>query len=146
DRPERGRGWGGRAREGPRGEGRVRLQRCHRDLRGSHEGRHHRPHQGRAHGAAERFLGGRTDAHHRGDGGGEAEGGEGGWRALHAARRRLLRRERSRTPRPRGVRVAASEGTLPPEPFTYDVWNTLLRDIVTPEGRVDYPRLAERRD
>src|SRR5947207_442927 len=35
---------------------------------------------------------------------------------------------------------------LPPEPFSYDAWNALLAEIVTPEGRVDYPRLAERRD
>ena len=35
---------------------------------------------------------------------------------------------------------------LPPEPFSYDAWNALLAEVVTPEGRVDYPRLAERRD
>ena len=45
------------------------------DLR---QGRRHRPDQGRAHGAAERGVGRRADAHHRGDGRREAEGGEGG--------------------------------------------------------------------
>ena len=34
---------------------------------------------------------------------------------------------------------------MPSTPFSYDAWNALLRDIVTPEGKVDYGRLAERR-
>jgi len=33
-----------------------------------------------------------------------------------------------------------------PEAFRYDAWSSLLADIVTPEGKVDYARLAERRD
>src|SRR5207247_67619 len=33
-----------------------------------------------------------------------------------------------------------------PEPVRYDAWSALLADIVTPEGKVDYARLAERRD
>src|SRR5207247_803128 len=32
-----------------------------------------------------------------------------------------------------------------PEPVRYDVWSALLADIVTPEGKVDYARLAEHR-
>src|SRR5438105_2635128 len=32
-----------------------------------------------------------------------------------------------------------------PEPFRYDVWSALLADVVTPEGKVDYARLAEHR-
>ena len=32
-----------------------------------------------------------------------------------------------------------------PDPFRYDVWSALLADIVTPEGKVDYARLAEHR-
>ena len=51
---------------------------CDRGVRGPDEGRHHRPHQGGAHGAAERGVGRRPPAHHRGDGGREAEGREGG--------------------------------------------------------------------
>ncbi|TME76195.1 MAG: DUF547 domain-containing protein [Chloroflexi bacterium] len=35
---------------------------------------------------------------------------------------------------------------LTPEAFSYDSWDALLREVVTPDGRVDYPRLAERRD
>ncbi len=33
-----------------------------------------------------------------------------------------------------------------PEPFRYDAWSGLLAEIVTAEGKVDYARLAERRD
>ena len=33
-----------------------------------------------------------------------------------------------------------------PEPFRYDAWSALLAEIVTAEGKVDYARLAERRD
>ena len=36
-------------------------------------------------------------------------------------------------------------GTVPAS-FGYETWNALLAEIVTPEGRVDYARLAERRD
>src|SRR5262249_32205715 len=32
-----------------------------------------------------------------------------------------------------------------PEPFAYATWNALLAEVGTPEGRVDYPPLAERR-
>ena len=32
-----------------------------------------------------------------------------------------------------------------PEPLRYDAWSALLADIVTPEGKVDYARLAEHR-
>ena len=32
-----------------------------------------------------------------------------------------------------------------PEPFRYDAWTTLLGAIVTPEGKVDYAQLGERR-
>jgi hypothetical protein len=35
---------------------------------------------------------------------------------------------------------------IPPEAFSYDSWDALLSEVVTPDGRVDYPRLAERRD
>ena len=65
-------------------QGRVRLQRRHRGVRGPDQGRHHRPDQGRAHGAAERRVGRGPAAHHRGDDRREA-GGEG-------ARRRPCRR------------------------------------------------------
>ena len=78
DRQQRRPGRLGRGREGAPGQGIVRLQRGHRAVRGPDEGGHHRPHQGRAHGAAERGVGGRPAAHHRGDGGREAEGREGG--------------------------------------------------------------------
>ncbi len=30
--------------------------------------------------------------------------------------------------------------------FSYEAWNTLLAEIVTPDGKADYPRLADRRD
>ena len=76
DRQQRRSGRLGGRREGPSGQGLERLQRRDRGVRGPDEGRHHRPHQGRAHGAAERGVGGRAAAHHRGDGGREAEGGE----------------------------------------------------------------------
>ncbi len=33
-----------------------------------------------------------------------------------------------------------------PEPFRYDAWGALLVEIVTSDGKVDYARLAERRD
>jgi uncharacterized protein DUF547 len=33
-----------------------------------------------------------------------------------------------------------------PDPFTYDTWSTLLAEIVTPDGKADYERLAERRE
>ena len=50
-------------------EGRhVRLRRPGRGVRGHGRGRHHRPDQGRAHGAAGRGLGRRPPRHHRGDG------------------------------------------------------------------------------
>ena len=45
-----------------------------------------------------------------------------------------------------GVRVVVWEDQLPAEPFAYDVWNGLLAEVVTPDGRVDYARLAARRD
>jgi hypothetical protein len=32
------------------------------------------------------------------------------------------------------------------EPFSYGGWSALLAEIVSPDGRVDYPRLAARRD
>jgi hypothetical protein len=50
-----------------RGQGRVRLQRRDRRVRGPGQGRRHRPDQGRAHRAAERgAVGGGPAAHHRG--------------------------------------------------------------------------------
>src|SRR5690349_20545072 len=33
-----------------------------------------------------------------------------------------------------------------PEPFRYDAWTSLLRHVVTEDGKVDYARLLERRD
>jgi chaperonin GroEL len=74
-----------RGRQGQVGEGQLRLQRSQRDLRGPDEGRGDRPHQGRAHRAAERSERGLPAAHHRGDGGGEAGREEGRWRR-HARR------------------------------------------------------------
>src|SRR5207247_7317859 len=53
---------------------------------------------------------------------------------------------------PRHARTAQAPGRpqarerLMPEAFRYDAWSALLADIVTPEGKVDYARLAERRD
>ena len=78
DRHERRHGRLGRARQGPERQGRVRLQRRHRGVRGPDQGRHHRPDQGGAHGAAERRVGRRSAADHRGDGGREAGGEESG--------------------------------------------------------------------
>src|SRR5206468_3299401 len=93
DRPQRGAGRLGGAREGARGEGRLRVQRADRGVRGLDQGGHHRPDQGGADGAAERGLGRGAAAHHRGDGGREAEGRETGRDPVDAARcRGLLRR------------------------------------------------------
>src|SRR5207249_535741 len=39
----------------------------------------------------------------------------------------------------------AREGLMP-EPVRYAAWSALLADVVTAEGKVDYARLAERRD
>ena len=52
--------------EGQGSQGRRRLQRRHRQLRGPGRGRRHRPGQGRAHGAAERRVDRVAAAHHRG--------------------------------------------------------------------------------
>src|SRR4029077_4978091 len=41
---------------------------------------------------------------------------------------------------------AAARQALMTEPFPYDAWSALLADVVTAEGKVDYSRLAERRD
>src|SRR5439155_2518424 len=60
-------------------------------------------------GAAERRLGGGAHADDRGDGRGEAEGGEGGG-AADVARRRLLTNEGTLSPRPSG---RARRGPLP---------------------------------
>ena len=70
---------------------RLRLRRPGGRIRRSLQARHHRPDQGRAHGAAGRGLGRGPADHHRGDGGREAE--EEVPRPGHAARRRhgLLR-------------------------------------------------------
>ena len=88
-RQRRARGRGG-AQQGARGQGRLRLQRPHRGVRGPGQGRRHRPDQGRAHRAAERRVGGLAPAHHRGDGRREAEEeGQG--------RRRRRRRRCART-------------------------------------------------
>ena len=56
-------------RQGAR-QGRVQLglRRADRRVQGPGQGRHHRPDQGRAHGAAGRGLGRRPADHHRGDG------------------------------------------------------------------------------
>ena len=95
-------------------QGRVRLQRGDRGVRGPAEGRHHRPDQGRAHRAAERRLGRRPAAHHRGDGRREA-GGEGG--GAGACRRRHGRHgwhgRHDVMARPRGVMRC---GTRPGRP------------------------------
>ena len=68
DRRERRRGRCGDLRQGAR-ERRVQLglRRPDRRVQGPGEGRHHRPDQGRAHGAAGRGLGRRPAGHHRGD-------------------------------------------------------------------------------
>ncbi len=70
------------------GEGRVRLQRADRRVRGPGRGRRHRPDQGGPHRAAERGVGGRPPAHHRGADRREAQEGREG-------------RRRTRGPRPR---------------------------------------------
>jgi len=75
--------------EGPRAEGRVRLQRGHREVRESHAGRDHRPDQGRARGAPERRIGGGCAPDNGGGSHGPAEEGRGdSWRQ---GRGRLLR-------------------------------------------------------
>ena len=73
DRRERrpGRRRGGR-RRAPQGRVRLRLRRAGRRVQGPGRGRHHRPDQGGAHGAAGRGLGGGALDHHGGDGGGAA--------------------------------------------------------------------------
>ena len=58
-------------------QGRLRLQRRDRGVRGPGQGRRHRPDQGRAHGAAERGERRRPAAHHRGDDRREARAEEG---------------------------------------------------------------------
>src|SRR5881628_1760228 len=93
DRPERGAGRRRGAREGARGQGRLRVQRGDRGVRGPDQGGHHRPDQGGADGAPECGVGRGAPPHHRGDGGREAEGREAGRNPVDAARRRgLLRR------------------------------------------------------
>src|SRR5438128_1002920 len=97
DRPQCGPGRLGGAREGARGEGRLRVQRADRGVRGPDQGGHHGPDQGGADGPPERSLGRGAAAHHRGHGGREAEGRE-TRAAVDAARRRGLL---ARTPRAR---------------------------------------------
>ena len=75
DRAERRRRGLDRRQQGQGGQGRVRLQRRDRQLRGPDQGRRHRPDQGRAHRAAERGVGGVADAHHRGADRRASEGG-----------------------------------------------------------------------
>ena len=74
DRHERGRGRLGDRRQDP-GEGPVqlRLRRADRRVRQPDVEGHHRPDQGRAHGAAGRCVGRRPADHHRGDGRRDAE-------------------------------------------------------------------------
>ena len=72
DRQQRRLGRLGRGRQDQEQQGRLRLQRGDRGVRGPDEGRHHRPDQGRAHRAAERGVGGGPAADHRMHGGGEA--------------------------------------------------------------------------
>ena len=88
DRRERRRGRRGDLRQGA-GEGRVQLglRRPDRRVQGPGEGRHHRPDQGRAHGAAGRGLGRRPAGHHRGDD--RREAGEEGPGRRPAGRRRM---------------------------------------------------------
>ena len=63
----------------------VRLRRPGRGVQGPGRGRHHRPDQGRAHGAPGRGFGRRPPRHHRGDG---RRASEEGADARHAGRRR----------------------------------------------------------
>src|SRR5512135_1991838 len=37
-------------------------------------------------------------------------------------------------------------GVMVTSAFSYEPWNTLLAEIVTPDGKADYRRLAERRE
>ena len=60
------------------GRGQARLRRAKRHLCRHGEGRHHRPDQGRAPGAAGRGVGGRAADHHRGDGRRQAASGRPG--------------------------------------------------------------------
>ena len=85
DRRERRRGRRGDLRQDAR-QGRVQLglRRADRRVQGPGEGRHHRPDQGRAHGAAGCGFGRRPAGHHRGDGRREA-GEEGPAGCLRAA-------------------------------------------------------------
>jgi len=66
-RGQRGPGAVDRPRPRPQRQGLVRLQRGDRRVRRPLQGRHHRPDQGRAYGAAERVVGRRSAPHHRGD-------------------------------------------------------------------------------
>ena len=81
-RGERGRRGLDRGRQGEERQGRVRLQRCHGDLRGPGEGRRDRPDEGRAHGDPERRERLVAAPHHGGDDRREAE--EGSRRRRHA--------------------------------------------------------------
>ena len=65
-----------RGRQGQERQGRLRLQRRHRAVRGPGQGRRHRPHQGRAHRPPERLERRGPAAHHRGHDRREAEEGE----------------------------------------------------------------------
>ena len=73
DRRERRRRRRGRGRQAAREQRhQLGLRRPDRRVRRPGQGRHHRPDQGRAHGAAGRGFGRRPADHHRGDGGREA--------------------------------------------------------------------------
>ena len=93
---------------------RLRLRRADRRVQGPGRGRHHRPDQGRAHGAAGRGLGRGAADHHRGDGG-RAAGEEVG-----PGRRRRHGRRHGRhgllIPRAGSERFARREGGGPRGP------------------------------
>ena len=72
DRHQRRLGRLGGGRQDQEQQGRLRLQRGERGVRGPDEGRNHRPDQGRAQRAAERGVGREPAAHHRVHGGREA--------------------------------------------------------------------------
>ena len=82
----RSRGLGHRRQAAGQGRRQSRLRRAERHLCRHGQGRHHRPDQGRAPGAARRRLGRRAADHHRGDGrrqaadGRAGDAGRDGWR------------------------------------------------------------------
>jgi hypothetical protein len=94
--------------QGRRRHRQLRLQRRHRRVR-RHDGHgHHRPDQGDSHGASKRRIRRRPHDHHRGDGGGRAQEGEGRRRAgRRHGRHGLLSRQGLSSPFSRKARSNA---------------------------------------